>query len=42
MYQEAKRSAWVEINLTHLISNNKNSEKVGAETKIIGIIQADG
>lgn len=43
MYQEAKRSAWVEINLTHLDNNIKNiKRKVGPSVEIMGIIKADG
>jgi alanine racemase len=43
MYQEAKRSAWVEINLTHLDFNIKNIlHKVGASVEVMGIIKADG
>lgn len=43
MYQEAKRSAWVEINLTHLDSNIKNIlRKVGPAVEVMGIIKADG
>jgi alanine racemase len=43
MYQEAKRSAWVEINLTHLDFNIKNIlNKVGPSVEVMGIIKADG
>lgn len=43
MYQEAKRSAWVEINLANLDYNIKNiRHKVGSDVEIIGIIKADG
>lgn len=43
MYQEAKRSAWVEINLSHLDYNIKSIiNKIGPDPKIIGIIKADG
>ena len=43
MYQEAKRAAWVEINLAHLDYNIKNiKQKIGEGKEIIGIIKADG
>ncbi len=43
MYQEAKRSAWVEINLTHLDFNIKNIlQKVGPSVEVMGVIKADG
>lgn len=43
MHQEAKRGAWVEINLTHLDYNIKNIiKKVGPGKEVIGIIKADG
>ncbi len=43
MYQEANRSAWVEINLANLDYNIKNiQQKVGPGPEIIGIIKADG
>lgn len=43
MYQEAKRSAWVEVNLAHLDYNIKNIQrKVGPSVEIMGIIKADG
>jgi len=43
MYIEAKRSAWVEINLTHLDYNIKNIlRKVGPAVEVMGIIKADG
>jgi alanine racemase len=43
MYQAAKRSAWVEINLTHLDFNIKNIlRKVGPTVEVMGIIKADG
>ena len=43
MYQEAKRSAWVEVNLTHLDFNIKSIlRKVGPSVEVMGIIKADG
>ena len=43
MYQEAKRSAWVEINLSNLDYNIKSIiNKIGPGPEIIGIIKADG
>lgn len=43
MYQEAKRAAWVEINLAHLDYNIKSIQrKVGPSVEIMGIIKADG
>ncbi len=43
MYQEAKRSAWVEINLANLDYNIKNIlRKVGPSVEVMGIIKADG
>jgi len=43
MYQEAKRSAWVEINLAHLDFNIKSIlRKVGPSVEVMGIIKADG
>lgn len=43
MYQEAKRSAWVEINLAHLDYNIKSIlRKVGPSVEVMGIIKADG
>ena len=43
MHQEAKRPAWVEINLSHLDFNIKNIiKKVGPSVEIMGIIKADG
>ena len=43
MFQEAKRAAWVEINLANLDYNIKNIQrKVGPGKEIIGIIKADG
>ena len=43
MYQEAKRSAWVEVNLTHLDFNIKSIlRKVGSSVEVMGIIKADG
>jgi alanine racemase len=42
MHLEAKRSAWVEINLTHLDFNIKNIlHKVGPSVEVMGIIKAD-
>jgi alanine racemase len=43
MYQEAKRSAWVEINLANLDFNIKSIlRKVDPSVEIMGIIKADG
>jgi len=43
MYQEAKRSAWVEVNLAHLDYNIKSIlQKVGPSVEVMGIIKADG
>jgi len=43
MYQEAKRSAWVEVNLAHLDFNIKSIlRKVGPSVEVMGIIKADG
>jgi alanine racemase len=43
MYQEAKRAAWVEIDLANLDYNIKSVlRKVGPGKEIIGIIKADG
>ena len=43
MYREAKRPAWVEINLSNLDYNIRNIRKViNPASEIIGIIKADG
>lgn len=43
MYKEAKRPAWVEINLSNVAFNIQNIKaKVGPNVEIMGIIKADG
>ena len=43
MYKDANRAAWAEINVTNLDFNIKQIiNKVGKDTKITGIIKADG
>ena len=43
MFKEAKRAAWVEIDLANLSYNLKSiREKVGSKPDIIGVVKADG